>query len=86
MGPEIIVEAAQAVEKGGGEAVSTTPNYALLPSYVSVACDLKKRQQLDNIFSIDYSFSLRTVFRDTLSDARMLKILITQNIAIFSFY
>ena len=55
MGPEIIVEAAQAVEKGGGEAVSTTPNYALLPSYVSVARDLEKRQRQDNIFSVDYS-------------------------------
>ena len=43
MGPEIIVEAAQAVEKGGGEAVSRTPNYALLPSYVSVARDLGKK-------------------------------------------
>ena len=61
MGPEIIAEAAQAVEKGGGEAVSTTPNYALLPSYVSGAWDQEIRQQLDNIFSIDYSFSLRTV-------------------------
>ena len=86
MGPEIIAEAAQAVEKGGGEVVSTTPNYALLPSYVSVARDLEKRQRQDDIFSVDYSFSLRTVFRDTLFDARMLKILITQNIAIFSFY
>ena len=61
MGPEIIAEAAQAVEKGGGEVVSTTPNYALLPSYVSVARDLEKRQRQDNIFSVDYSFSLRTV-------------------------
>ena len=53
MGPEIIVEAAQAEEKGGGEAVSRTPNYALLPSYVSVARDLEKRQRQDNIFSVD---------------------------------
>ena len=53
MGPEIIAEAAQAVEKGGGEAVSRTPNYALLPSYVSVARDLEKRQRQDNIFSVD---------------------------------
>ena len=86
MGPEIIVEAAQAVEKGGGEAVSRTPNYALLPSYVSVARDLEKRQRQDDIFSVDYFFSLRTVFRDTLFDARMLEILITQNIAILSSY
>ena len=58
MGPEIIAEAAQAVEKGGGEAVSTTPNYALLPSYVSVARDLEKRQRQDNIFLVDYSILL----------------------------
>ena len=58
MGPEIIAEAAQAVEKGGGEVVSTTPNYALLPSYVSVARDLEKRQRQDDIFSVDYSFSI----------------------------
>ena len=50
MGPEIIVEAAQAVEKGGGEAVSTTPNYALLPSYVSVARDLEKKAAAGQYF------------------------------------
>ena len=84
MGPEIIVEAAQAVEKGGGEDTKLcSPTF--LPMYQLLET-LKKRQRQDNMFSVDYSFSLRTVFRDTLFDARMLEILITQNIAIFSFY
>ena len=72
--------------RGGCEHDTQLCSPTFLPMYQLLET-LKKRQRQDNIFSVDYSFSLRTaVFRDTLSDARMLKILITQNIAIFSFY